>query len=494
MTTATISVQADALANASTATRSYKQLLQAATIEQVDNALEQARRKPGKNKTRIALLESRLTTLKSGVVPVAPPTADELVEAVGEAVAEVIDEPIEVVAEAVDDAPPLPAAIDEPKGITESVAFTIESAALARAAKNLRPFAAHPSHAVLNAIHIETCTDGVRMIGFNLSNALQVNLAGAVRQHGEMLIPAEFLYSLSASLPAGPVEIIWDAEGGYVYFKSSVGTHSIRSLPADDFPALPTIDGSEYSVPMDIIQRAAKCCSASISRDDTKQVLTCLRVSSDGKSTEFASTDGHRLSVMSTAIAIFPKDFGINIPRAAVAFLAGLANDDESIDVTIGGSDYTPNGELLPDYQYLKAVNANGTVFITRLFVATYPNYQQLIPRQFASEVRVTRSAIRSAAIRAGLCDRSGVVRLNFSAGSVAIEARAEGLTEAAESMPCTASMPIDIAFNAAYLNDACAHSEDEVVLRMNSPKSPAVVEVASLGYTHLLMPVQLRH
>jgi DNA polymerase III subunit beta len=492
MTTIAISATADALAIDAITTRAYKQLLQGATSDDINGALAELKASKGKNKTRIKLLESRLEKLQSS------PESETASEPVVEAVAEVIDELIEVTAEAIEDEPAIahaviPATAPTPEGITASVVFTVESAALARVTKNLRPFAQHSSHEVLNHIRIQTETDGLELTAFDLSSALQCHIPANIKLPGSLLIPAEFLATLSAQLPAESIVVTWDAEAGFVYFQSSVGEHKVRGMAADDFPELPTIEGQQFSMPMDILQRAIRYCGISVGRDESRQVLTALHVAGFGKETQFAATDGHRLSRMTVPLPIFPDKFSINIPRSALPTLSGFDGEDESLELEIGGNDFAPAGEIAPTYNYLKATNSKGSVFITRLIEAQYPNYNQLLPRRFDVEVRVSRQALHNAAARADLCDGNNIVRLDFSPEKVAITASSEGVSGAAESLPCDANTNLTIAFNARYLMAVCPLAGDEVWLRMNTPKSPAVIVIPTMNYEYLIMPVELR-
>ena len=136
----------------------------------------------------------------------------------------------------------------------------------------------------------------------------------------------------------------------------------------------------------------------------------------------------------------------------------------------------------------------------SRLLEGQYPNYNQLIPRQFARQVTIERRSLVSALERiAVIADRkNNVVKLSLDseAQSLALSVDAQDVGSGQETMPVQFSgESMDVAFNVRYLLDGLkVLTSSEVQLQLNEPNSPVILTpVGDLQMTYLVMPVQIR-
>ncbi|MCY7391983.1 MAG: DNA polymerase III subunit beta, partial [Leptolyngbyaceae cyanobacterium CAN_BIN12] len=136
----------------------------------------------------------------------------------------------------------------------------------------------------------------------------------------------------------------------------------------------------------------------------------------------------------------------------------------------------------------------------SRLLEGQYPNYRQLIPRQFTHQTTVDRRLFLSSLERiAVLADqKNNIVKLSVDttnqAMSLSVDAPDVGSGE--ETIPAQITgEDMAIAFNVKYLLDGLkALNTTEIQLQFNTPTSPAILTpLGGLKMTYLVMPVQVR-
>jgi DNA polymerase-3 subunit beta len=189
----------------------------------------------------------------------------------------------------------------------------------------------------------------------------------------------------------------------------------------------------------------------------------------------------------------------------------GKAAEEARMDVTVPAKALRDLERMLQAYQSTEpiALKFDRTQVIfelgnqrltTRLLEGQYPNYRQLIPKQFERQVTIDRKGLTDALERiAVLADqKNNIVKLSLDPEqeSVAISVEAQEVGSGREVVPAQITGdPLDIAFNVRYLLDGLkALGTNEVQLQCNTATSPSVMlPLGELQMTYLVMPVQIR-
>ena len=136
----------------------------------------------------------------------------------------------------------------------------------------------------------------------------------------------------------------------------------------------------------------------------------------------------------------------------------------------------------------------------TRLLEGQYPNYRQLIPKNFERQLTLDRKQLMAALERIGVLadQRNNIVKLSIGGTqqTLALSVEAQEVGSGREEMPAQVTGDdLDIAFNVRYLLEGLrALPSAEVQLQCNSSTSPAILTpVSGLQMTYLVMPVQIR-
>ena len=251
-----------------------------------------------------------------------------------------------------------------------------------------------PSKPVLSNVLIKVDEDSQRvtLIGFDETMGIQTCFQAQVEEPGELTLPAKLLESIISRLPSEDIVIQETQEDAAVTITSSSGEYEVRGLSAEDYPSLPVVeDGQAAELSIEALLEGLKGSLFATSADETKQVLTGVHLLAEPETLEFAATDGHRLAVVKTSDE------------------SGQGKDtDDKMDVTVPAKalrdlermlqTYTSSEPIALKFDRTQVIFELGNQRLTtRLLEGQYPNYRQLIPKQFERQVTIDRKQLMDA-------------------------------------------------------------------------------------------------
>lgn len=350
-----------------------------------------------------------------------------------------------------------------------------------------------PTHPILGNILIkaDTGTQLVKMTGYDLSLGISSNIVGEVKENGKVTVPAKLFTDIISKLnPNCEIAISYnddpDEDDTTVYITSDTGTYQVRGVSADEFPELPTLDnGKEITLPSVVMREGLRCTVFASSTDETKQVLTGVRLTSENNSFELAATDGHRLSVYKAETEEADiEDFAVTIPARALKELEKMLGEDV-LSLTFDESQVI--------------CNTQSNQLISRTLDGAYPAYHQLIPKQFSRNLVCDRKKLISSVERvAVLADqKNNIVRFKINQEdqtlTVSVETREVGSGKEKLSVQFSGES-LEIAFNIKYLLEGLKlMNNNDVEFKINEPSHPVLAIPLGSSMTYLIMPVQIR-
>lgn len=361
-----------------------------------------------------------------------------------------------------------------------------------------RAVSSRPTHPVLANVLLKADVTSQRVIlsAFDLSLGIQTSFPAQVEESGILTLPAKLLGDIVSRLPDGDITLDADADAGHVTtITCASGQYQVRGMGAEEFPELPKIDdGEQAHLSADALMDGLRGSLFAASADETKQVLTGVHVSLQPDGLEFAATDGHRLAVVQTIEGEESKvdedaQLDVTVPAKALQELIKMLDrqGSNSVDVKFD------QGQVVFEWADQRITS--------RLLEGQYPNYRQLVPRQFSHQLTVDRRLFLSALERISVLadQKNNIVKvtLDSAAQQITLSVDAQDVGSGRESFPAQISGDgLEIAFNVRYLLDGLkAINTAEVQMQLNTPTSPVVLSpLGSLKMTYLVMPVQVRN
>jgi DNA polymerase-3 subunit beta len=338
---------------------------------------------------------------------------------------------------------------------------------------------------VLSNILFEARDGEVRMSGTDLDVAVRVRVPAEVKQAGSLTAPGKKLQEIVRELPDHPVEVT--TRGEQIELKCGKSHFKLNGLPADEFPTLTEVDFSSGLTVTGtnlngLIQRTSFAVSTEESRPILNGVLWELR---DGEM-KMVATNGHRLARMSVPVeSTGTRSADFIVPPAALGQVQRLFKDNDSIEVARSDNHL--------------GFRAASTEVYTRLIEGTYPNYEQVIPRDNDKTATIGKKALESAVRRMAVVasDQTHRIRLKFEPNRVHLNVLTPDLGEGHDELEIDyQGSELEIGFNANYLLEVLRYMpSDDVKFSFKAPERAATMEPVGENvpdYLCLVMPLRL--
>ena len=344
-------------------------------------------------------------------------------------------------------------------------------------------------------VFMATDNSRLKLAATNLEIAISTWVGANVEEEGSITIPARLLTEFVSSLPEERIDITSSDQPLSLALTCARFRANINGQDAADFPPIPTVDeGVIGRIDVSVLQDAINRVAFAAATEDSRPVLTGIKVEITGDSFTFAAADGFRLAIYEGKLAEpVSEDISFILPARAL----------QEVNRLIGGQ--TGSVEFTVTPQKSQALfRMDNVELVSQLVQGTFPDYKQLIPESYDSRVVVSQDAFLRATRTASIFarDGSGIVRLHMSSGTddesgrVAVESRAEELGDNTGEIDAEVQGgDAKIAFNSKYLSDVLEVLGDgEVALETTTPSSPGVIKPASDSeshtYTHVVMPM----
>ncbi len=347
---------------------------------------------------------------------------------------------------------------------------------------------------VLSNVLLATDDGRLRIAATNLEIGITTWIGASIDEEGRITVDARLLSEFVNTLPNAPVSLAAEPGRLTLHVQSGRDKAGINGIDADDFPVIPRLEGEAYVAAVDpqVLRDMIAQVEFAAATDESRPVLAGVLARFENQTLTLAAADGFRLAVREgDLVEPVPERLDAIVPARAMRELARiLADQSEPVRLAI-----TPNQSQL-------LVRVGDTEFLSRLIDGTFPDFRQIIPREFNTRLELGRDAFLNAVRRASYFarDNNDVVRLEvhggeeeFMPGSVEISANAAERGSSQSFVDASVTGPeLQIAFNSRYLSDVLGVLRNgQVVVGVNGANQAGVVRSgASDDYTHVIMPM----
>ena len=323
--------------------------------------------------------------------------------------------------------------------------------------------------------------------------AVVEEIASGVARTGATTAPAAVLYEIVRKLPDG-ADIEFDHTGGDAPLALRAGRYatSLNVLSIEDFPSMTAGNlPHQFRVPAPVLRGLIDRTRFAISTEETRYYLNgiYLHVSEGdaGPMLRAVATDGHRLARVQTELPSGASGMpGVIVPRKTINELRKLL-DEAAEDVAVSLSETRIQFTV-------------GSVTLTsKLIDGTFPEYERVIPRDNDKILRVGKRDFSDAVARVAAIsqERSRPVKLSIERNLLTLSAASPDQGTAKEELDegqvSYDSTPLEIGFQARYLNDITDQIDKDVEFAFSDSAAPTVVrDAASPSALYVLMPMRV--
>ena len=323
--------------------------------------------------------------------------------------------------------------------------------------------------------------------------AVLEDVPASASRNGACTAPAATLYEIVRKLPEG-AEVELDHPGGDAQLALRAGRFatSLMVLPTEDFPSMSAGNlPHKFAVPAHELRGMIDRTRFAISTEETRYYLNGIYLhvteSEGAKVLRAVATDGHRLArvelPLPSGAASMP---GVIVPRKTVNELRKLL-DEVTGDVEVALSDTRIQFQAGP------------VLLTSKLIDGTFPEYERVIPRDNDKVLRVGKKDFSDAVARVAAIssERSRPVKLSLARDLLVLSASSPEQGTATEELDgervSYSAGPLEIGFQARYLNDITDQVGDQVEFLFSDGAAPTVVrDAADNTALYVLMPMRV--
>ena len=345
---------------------------------------------------------------------------------------------------------------------------------------------AHTTVPILNNVLVSAKQGRVSVRATDLELTLENAVGADVQEEGACTVPARLFSSYLANLPQARLQMQGNASRATL--KCERSNYEFFTLPAEEYPPLPEgTSGAEFRVDAKAFREAANAVTFAASGEEARGAVlmgTLLEIENDALT--LVATDGYRLARYRVQLADKVKSASkLIVPARGLSEVVRVASEGTIEATVIGG-------------QANQLVFRSGDVTVSaRLVDGTYPNYQQVIPKEFDKKVVASTATLLGSLRRAGVVagDRASMVKLAMEGSSLVITASSDTTGNAYEELDVERSGdPLTIAFNAKFLVEILNHIESETVtLEFVGALQPAAIHPGTSPERQLYILMPLR-
>ena len=338
----------------------------------------------------------------------------------------------------------------------------------------------HPTLPILQCVYVEGKENGdIVYKATNLEIGVEGTLHGKVEEAGIMAVPAHILLQTISLINHPEVSLI--AKEGMVIITTKTSKTSIATLPAEDFPNLPVIEGEAHSISGKNFAYGIKTVAFAASLNSIKPELGCVYIYQKKENTlTFVATDSFRLAEKTVPMAGVIFSTHILIPAKNALELAriaeGMSNDPK---LTLSENQCVLTWEEIQ--------------ITSRSVVGSFPDYNQIMPKEFSSHATILVQDVVNALRRTNVfLNKFSQLSLSLTQGSLHLFSK--GDTGMTEDTILVAQEGVDIAIsvNQKYLQDILTYiTDDSLTIHFTGIGRPMVLEgVYDKSLRYLVMPM----
>ncbi|MFH1547253.1 MAG: DNA polymerase III subunit beta [bacterium] len=355
-----------------------------------------------------------------------------------------------------------------------------------------------PGLPILANVLLETEDSKLKLSATDLEMGVHTWIGSEVKEEGTITIPARTFSEFINSLPSEKVDLSLDKQLLKVTTKNN--SAQFNTLPSDDFPKIPSVDDGKllFTVKPEDIQNAVNKVAIAAASDESRPVLTGIKLEVDGKNLTLVAVDGFRLARQFIELEKTVGDsIDLLIPARAMQELARIIGDL-----------YEDGDSKKKDYvEFYLLKGKNQVIFrykevdlTSRLIDGQFPEYKQIIPTGYQTKVEMDTGEFKNSVRIVNIFARSiignkAIIEVDPEKSEIKVGA---ALVEVGENESNFGAKvegeKLKIGFSAKFLSDmlSCFDGESMIMESSNSTAPGVFKSDKDDSYLHIIMPMRI--
>ncbi len=340
----------------------------------------------------------------------------------------------------------------------------------------------HVTLPVLQCALITATESGLLIKATNLELSIEVTVPAKINETGTIAVPmTTFLQSIQY---INQPEITLRDEDGVLLIESKQTNTSIKSIPFEEFPNIYHLESEGVKVNRSLFALGIKTSAFAASQSSIKPELGSVYVQQKKEhSLTFVSTDSFRLMEKQVPQKGVVLEHSFLVPQKNAIELArvcDLLTEDPILTIT--------------DNQCALNFVNEGVYVTSRLVSGSFPDYEQIIPKEYVTHATVLKSDLLNAFKKTSVfLNKFQQVSLSLTDNNIIIASQNNEVGHITDTVKAVIEgEELSLNFNQQYLIEPLSHiTDDSVVLHFAGIGRPLVINgVSDNTLRYLVMPM----
>jgi len=355
---------------------------------------------------------------------------------------------------------------------------------------------------VLINIEGKRCTLSATDLELSIITSFEAN----IENEGSITVPAKALLNFAQYNNDAEV-LLETSEGTQLKCTSQQSKTVITGESAQEYPTITPIEKeTSFTLKIGPLLDALHNVTFASAKTTLRPVLSGVYLRSEKGNLIFVSTDSYRLSEFAIPVESTGGDVSCIIPAKVLEELrsvlsANKKNETQKIkDTKEENNDIEnnlPTVDIALSAQQIE-IRTGDTILLSRLIEGKFPDYQQIIPKEKKTTVKLPTKDLTLIVKRMHYFakEMNNNLTFHFSSKGVHITTPQTQIGQDEATMDVGVSGEDNkIALSSSYLLDFLSHTDDdEVELQLTDSMHPAVFHVQSRElFLHLIMPLRIQ-
>lgn len=344
---------------------------------------------------------------------------------------------------------------------------------------------------ILNNLLLKTEDSFLCIEATDLEIGLRWWILSKNERKGKIALPAQLFSNFISLLPNEKLEM--ETINSLLKVKYENKEVKIKGFPAEEFPVIPRVEKENYiSLPTNILclglDQLIGLTSTTTSRPEICGVYFCL----EKNQLVMAATDSFRLGEKKFFLEN-PKEesFSFILPQKTAREIINIFSKEEK-EVRLY---FTPNQIMFE--VLMEEVSRPKIQLISKLVEGEYPNYQEIIPKEFLTKLIINREElIDQIKLSSLFAKKTNEIKFKIDVKKQRIDIKCENPDTGEYKSSLLAKIEgnsLEIAFNYKFLLDGLTKTKsEEIVFGFQGEESAAMIKSPEKDdYLYIIMPMK---
>lgn len=339
---------------------------------------------------------------------------------------------------------------------------------------------------ILNNVLIKTEKGFLKVVATDLEMGVELLMPCKVEKEGSVIIPIKLILNFINNLPNTKLNI--EELNGNLKIETDSLKTEIPVINNDEFPIIPKIkEASVININSLTLKLALEQVLNSISISDTKPEITGILFDFKKDVLNIVSTDGFRLSektIVNKDLYKIENSINFILPQKTAVELIRMIDSDVDIEIKLGDNQVS----------FL----FNKVNLISRVIDGNYPNYKQIIPKEYKTKIILDKddliSKVKLASIfSSNINDIKFIIDVKKNKFNITAKDNIKGNFESDIDFELMDGEDANIVFNWRYLLDGLSNIKgSSVSFEMGESSTSAVLKSnKEEDYIYIIMPIK---